>query len=103
MCIKDCLYVNLSCGMTVQFPVNTQPDNVGIIVLLSVCIEWNEEEIGKLLSEPDAAQEKLLYHPLCSCDKCEKLHIRYASWHWIFFPFSLPVFFLTASIIFSFL
>ncbi|KAK2560726.1 Ankyrin repeat domain-containing protein 27 [Acropora cervicornis] len=36
----------------------------------------NEEEIGKLLSEPGVAREKLLCHPLCSCDKCEKLHIR---------------------------
>ncbi|XP_044175914.1 ankyrin repeat domain-containing protein 27-like isoform X2 [Acropora millepora] len=36
----------------------------------------NEEEIGKLLSEPGVAREKLLCHPLCSCDKCEKLHTR---------------------------
>ena len=39
----------------------------------------NEEEVEKLLSsadEPGSPGEKLC-HPLCSCEKCEKLHTRY--------------------------
>ena len=39
----------------------------------------NEEEVEKLLSstdEPGSSGEKFC-HPLCSCEKCEKLHTRY--------------------------
>ncbi|XP_068693789.1 ankyrin repeat domain-containing protein 27-like [Montipora foliosa] len=57
-----------------------ETDGTNKITVLEKLFEFasngNEEEIGKLLSEPDAAKEKLLCHPLCSCDKCEKLHIR---------------------------